>query len=276
MILFINSPVFGQTSNFTEILIENINIHETEIDIKKNELTTNENIQFSIEGVDNGTAINIKILQELIPTSLLDWVLLISGIFSTILVIFVGIQTISTRKEISDRLRPWIRIFDPIYNLQGFVTFKNNKTVSWSEYWENREIMDKDVDFITMNMKAVNGGSNPSTKTTLISYSTEKKMEKSDLKKNYFYKSITSPLMPNENREWVFNIPRQLYVNSFKTPFYIGSEISYNVKNKVYKIGKIWKMTGTRYETIEYWFDEKSLFHVLKSKLLKIISKIKK
>lgn len=253
--------VFADPLNSTEIIIENtfekqIDVLQNEMSTIRDEILTIQKNQLPVEGINDGIPINVKILQELIPKTALDWVLLISGIFSVALVMFVGIQTMTTRKEVKERLRPWIRIMDPKYSLQGFIIFKNKKSISWAEYWKDRQSMDtSEIDVITLNMLAINGGFNPSTKAILIATNSKTKIGKIDLRDNHQLEK-TNPIMPNEELAWSHSIPPQLYVDSFKQPFYLGAECTYVVGNKLYRIGKIWEMQGTVHSTIDYWFDE--------------------
>jgi len=222
-----------------------------------NQFITTSNVTSSVEGVHDGTPIRVDILEKLIPSTLLDWVLLVSGFFSVGLVILVGIQTVITRNEVKNRLRPWIKILDPMYDFSGFIKLSNGKTIPWTEYWTTRDSMDLlEVEKIILNMTAINGGSNPSIKTSVVALFSDEITDKKNLRESPQVKK-SSPLMPNEEIKWGFNISPRRYVESFENPFYLSAECTYESGNRIYRIGKIWSMKGTVYETKEYWFDEK-------------------
>jgi hypothetical protein len=161
-------------------------------------------------------------------------------------------QTFEIKKEIYDRMRPWIKLD---FDLTHIFTDKG-KTREKKSYFSNQAEYGNIVEARYL-CTLENIGPMPATRLYV------KVMEAPQLftKQMLWSKKVPDltpiPVMPNEKLTFKFKMSVLDYFNSEKLPWYYGIHVGYFIdENTSATIGKIWRITNHSIETEEYWFDE--------------------
>ena len=194
----------------------------------------------------------VEILEDFYPKTILDYALVISSIASIILVLIVRKQTQTVKKDSEIKFRPWIRIEDTLYDVRGIVQATDGSSHTWKDFW--KKYTKEQIIRVTVHSGAFNGGSLPTEASRIQSLYSKTKISKEELLEKGRIHTI-QPIMPQETQTWKYFFPKEDYIWSETKSIFLGVECIYKVEeNLTYKIGKIWKLTGTAWVIEEYWF----------------------
>lgn len=183
------------------------------------------------------------------PDNLTDWIVVISGIATAILVIIVGRQLSITKKEIESRLRPWVL---PVSITPTFVTLKNGDTWDFDEIMlEMRKDHVQQIDVIHYEILFINSGTIP-TKTSYALLGQKEKFTRNAFNDKPMDHTLT--MAPNHNYNDHVKVPDKELRNGQK--YYAGISLEYILNNKKIKSGAIYEITGNNRDLSEDWHDE--------------------
>ena len=162
-------------------------------------------------------------------------------------------QTLEMKQEISNRMRPWIKIGD--IDLTHVLDDKGRARTS-SEFFDNRAKYGK-LKEARYSCNIENVGSMPSKKCYVKILFRDKPITREIL----WDKGVTSediqPLMPKEKRIYRYALNAKDYNNLEKKPHYYGIHVGYYVNDKESNtVGKIWKLVGYANIISDYWIDK--------------------
>jgi len=187
------------------------------------------------------------------PENLTDWVVVISGIATAVLVVIVGRQLAITKKEFESRQRPWI---GPVDVKQIFVQFENGDQIPFGKAMA---MLDKDkslkISYEINDLTITNTGNLPAKAYYRFMQSTEKLTKE---KLTAIDVTHTISFMPGANDHMYIKISNKRLEEGKK--HYIGIQIEYSLSNgKKSLVGKIWEVDKTGIEIIEDWINDPEL-----------------
>jgi len=243
------------TNIFADEILSSINDSTQIIDDVEITQYLQNDVEISGKSIDE--PVFVKILKELLPETLLDWVLIFANAISIVLVLIVGAQTWIAKRDNEKRMRPWIRIEDPIYDNNGIIQHTNGNSISWSKFWADSNNTIENILEVKVHSSAFNGGTMPTTASRIqVRTQVGEQLTKETLLE-HGTKLIVTPIMPQEKIVWRYAFSGQDYVNCTDSPIFVGAECIYKINKKSsVKIGKIWKLGRTSWEPIDYWFEE--------------------
>lgn len=191
---------------------------------------------------------------------------LISAVVSMIVAFFIYVQqstlrtqtenlktqTIEMKKEISNRMRPWIKLN---FELSHILTV-NGESRDEMEYFANTAKYGelKEARFLCI---VENIGSMPATKLYVKFLDSTHPITKETVWKDGESDLNPIPIMPHEKINYPYAMSQTEYYNSEKNPIYFGIHIGYFIDEQTSTtIGKIWKVSSTKMTSEDYWFDE--------------------
>ncbi len=187
------------------------------------------------------------------PENLSEWIVIISGIATAVLVIIVGIQLAITKKELDSRLRPWIDIgelrLEYIF-FKGGAQMKLNQAV---KKIENDEKAEPETSSYLLRIKNVGKLPTYAMYTELIANKEIKieEIEQSKDKKLYDH-SFLPGSEDTLSSEFSYND-----LEEGKKEFYYGILVEYLLKGKTKsKIAKIWQVEIGGVRLVETWIKD--------------------
>ena len=191
------------------------------------------------------------------PENLTDWIVIISGIATAVLVVIVSRQLVITKKEMDYRQRPWVA---PITPEPKFMTFHDKSILDFDEAVDiiiaktNKSKPDKRIYVV----KIKNTGTIPA----IVTYGSILQKKKFTLEELKTAKKIITDvlIMPGSDDDHVFTISDEdLQKNKI---FYAGLYLEYLVHKKKSRVGKIWSIEAGRVRSLTDWIDDPYLKRV--------------
>ena len=162
-------------------------------------------------------------------------------------------QTSEIKKEISNRMRPWIKVYDVKFD---GVEIDDNISFEWDEYLKVQKNYAKPRKYF-LNIFIENIGHLPSKSMHQKSLVKFAKFTKHDLWKEGTAHNEVFPIVPGERFPNNITITRQMYENSLEHPVYLGLHLGYLINDSDFNtVGKIWKLTKDSWSVEDYWIDE--------------------
>lgn len=183
------------------------------------------------------------------PESFVNWILVISGIATTALVLVVWRQFAITKKEMESRLRPWVA---PTTLRPTFVIFENHTNEPYESFMIDRKKF-PDPELIQYSISIENTGQIPAKKIKQKFTNTKIKFDKNSLEDIEPSKGTFS-LIPGGKQTIIFTTPfKEIKKDEI---YYVGLSLEYDIDNKNKgKSGKIWKNAKLNHEVLEDWID---------------------
>jgi len=162
-------------------------------------------------------------------------------------------QTLEMKNEISNRMRPWIRITDAYLKN---VRLENGDVVSWDRYIEKPNSFSRPLSY-SLRYTVENIGKMPSKMVFVKTNAKFEKLTKSEIWENKDLEIHTQPLTPNESMPFFQRISKEEYDDSLSHPLYLSIHVGYLVDDKIMNtLGKIWKYDRSVTTVDDYWIDE--------------------
>ena len=183
------------------------------------------------------------------PESLLNWILIISGIATTGIVLLVWRQFALTKKEMEYRLRPWV---SPTTLKTSHVIFQDKTNERYDKFMNDPNKF-RVPSFIQYNITIQNTGTLPAKKITKKFLLQKEKFSRDKLNTISDEKDTFS-LMPGSTQNILCQCPyKEIKAGEI---FYIGLALEYEIdKNNKGNSGKIYENSKLHYEVLEDWLE---------------------